>query len=277
MPLSDWILDDLCARGASADVWRARHHIDHRPAVIKIARDEGERVHTAFLREERALARLDHVAIPRLADSGRARGRPWLALEDAGPVSLARWCRQPRPWPEVRSVLLQLLDALAHVHRAGLVHLDVKPGNVVLRARPDGTTRATLVDFGLARRRGSDGGPRASGTPSYMAPEQVRASWRHMGPWTDLYGLGGLAWRVLTGRHAVQVPRGRSWTWAQVQCQPGSFTPRRPVPVHVETWLRRLLAKRPAHRFLSVSAAREGLLQPMTNRSAPPAVLAATA
>jgi serine/threonine protein kinase len=92
-----------------------------------------------------------------------------------------------------------VLDALAHAHARGVIHRDIKPANVLLMP---GRARAKLSDFGLAHmaeRDSESSADFATGTPAYMAPEQVLARIRDQGPWTDLYAVGCLAYSLLTG------------------------------------------------------------------------------
>src|SRR5690606_15752040 len=102
---------------------------------------------------------------------------------------------------DVRGVLLSILDALAHAHARGVVHRDIKPGNILLGGHDDLRPGVKLADFGLARGSEDFGEERSvAGTPVYMAPEQFRGAWRSFGPWTDLYSLGIVAWELVCGK-----------------------------------------------------------------------------
>src|SRR5262245_24170105 len=130
-------------------------------------------------------------------------GSPFLAMELANVGSL-REHATPVDYPSVRHLLLQLLDALAHAHARGVLHRDVKPGNVLIFEDDLGRRAVKLADFGLAHALGRcpvDGELSATaGTPTYMAPEQHQGAWREFGPWTDLYALGCTAFRLVQGR-----------------------------------------------------------------------------
>ena len=108
-------------------------------------------------------------------------------------------------------ILLDFLDALAHAHARGMIHRDIKPANVLLDTV---TGHVKISDFGLVHsaefvpRPGhqvreisqAEDDQSISGTPAYMAPEQIQADWRRFGPWTDLYAVGAMAWKLSTGR-----------------------------------------------------------------------------
>ena len=168
----------------------------------------------SFRDEVRAVARLDHphvvqlfelgVVTPPEAEAFRGRfqlGAPWLAMQLCPDGTLSRH-RGALPWAHLKRLLLQLLDALGHAHAHGLVHRDVKPGNLLL----DGDD-LVLSDFGLAKGLLEPGAQKpAAGTPAYMSPEQLRGEWRSFGVETDLYAVGAAAYTLIAG----EPPFGRS-------------------------------------------------------------------
>ncbi len=269
-------------RGAMGEVWLAEHRGQRARVAIKLlhlAQSQDEGAAEALFTEVRAQTLLAHSNIVSLLDHGtvdraasaasgnRFRdGSPFLVMEFVpGHALQTRVGRMP--WPEARSVLLQLLDALAHSHARGIVHRDLKPGNVLLRQPSlDDITDAEVVpkitDFGVAQalNRGAGETREIVGTPSYMAPEQLTARWRDQGPWTDLYSLGCLAWSLVTG--APPFGRGRSFVEnrsAHLNMPPPRLQPAVPVPEGFEEWLRRLLEKKPQDRFVRAADAAAAL------------------
>lgn len=166
-----------------------------------------------FMAEGRIMASLDHPHILGVHEVGRAEdGAPFLVLPFM-PVNLPRLigfdaaedARQEDEMPRAlgagpaRFILLQILAALAHLHRRGIVHRDVKPSNILLTAKADGI--AKLCDFGMARVGAEpDTAPRAwIGTLDYISPEQ-RASAGTVTDRADIYSAGATAYRLLAGR-----------------------------------------------------------------------------
>lgn len=197
-------IEGLLGRGGMGEVYRAfdeglRRHIAVK-RVVTGQRDRAE-ARARFWREARALAALDHPGIVRVhrideTDSGEL----YLAMELVDGEPLAASLGQPWPSSAVAAIGRQAAAALAVAHRAGMTHRDVKPANLLLQT--DGQIR--VVDFGLARRaeaiedRVTATGARI-GTPAYMAPEQV--SGQPVGPPADVFALGVVLYRALTGRH----------------------------------------------------------------------------
>lgn len=206
-----------------AAVWAAVHPASGTPVALKILpeRSRPDWV-SAFHREARAVAGLDHPNVVAVLDTGTVPegvlaldgapldGAPWLAMERArGSVADMLHADRPR-WPVVRQVLLSLLSGLAAAHARGLLHCDVKPSNLLIASDALGNDVVRLADFGIAHALGEsltagDGRVRILGTRAYMAPEQLAGRWRDLGPWTDLWGVGCVAWTLLTGAP----PRGR--------------------------------------------------------------------
>ncbi len=274
LPLGAYDLVAPLAKGAMGEVWRGRHRATDTPLAIKCLRaKQDDWAEAAFRNEVRASAGLDHPGIVAVYDEGAVpaataeasegrlvAGRPYLVMElvDGRPLQgkVGRL-----EWPLLRDVLLQLLDALAHSHARGVIHRDLKPGNVLL-SKEDGRLRARLTDFGLAQALDASAGAErvVAGTPAYMAPEQLQGDWRDQGPWTDLYSLGCLAWALTTGLP----PFGRKRPFAEF-CQdhlhrpPPPLEPRVPVPVALESWMRRLLQKVPGERYTRAADAADAL------------------
>ena len=188
------------------------------PARCAVRRNDGtvgprSRAHTEeyrwglerFLREARVLARFDDRRIVRVRRVFEAVGTAYLVMEYVEGRSLAAELKEVGKLPESRVQVLmeQLAAGLEVVHAAGLVHRDIKPGNVMLRE--DGTP--VLIDFGTANQAFGEQSELVQVTPPYAPIEQYgsgEASRRRLGPWTDLYALGAVAYTALSGQRPVE-------------------------------------------------------------------------
>ena len=161
---------------------------------------------TRFLEEARTLARLDHPRIVRVHRVIEAWGTAYMVMEYVEGRNLEEALRAEGPWPEsrVRGLLEALLPGVELVHGAGLIHRDVKPANVMLRA--DGTP--VLIDFGAARYAAGVHSRSLTSvlTPGYAPHEQYHQTAGKQGPWTDVHALGAVAYRALSGRAPVEAP-----------------------------------------------------------------------
>ncbi|MEZ0471260.1 protein kinase domain-containing protein [Luteimonas salinilitoris] len=223
-----------------------------------------------FLREQQLLSRLRHPGIVPLYDAGVAEdGTPWLAMALIDGKRIDTWCEQRRLEIEQRvDLALHVADALAHAHRSLVIHRDIKPSNVLV----DDDGHAQLLDFGIARLDDEQEAERTATalralTPEYAAPEQFLGA----PPSTamDVYGLGALLYRILTG----QSPRPQGLHGIDTQTLPPSRAVQRdpewPSPTR-RLWVRRLrgdldtvvmkaLARQPEQRYASVEALAEDL------------------
>ena len=255
-------------RGGSAEVWKASDTDDTEVAIKVLVHEvaRSARFQAVLRNEVRAVARLSHPNIVRMLDVGTlgpeveqstegrlVAGSPFLVMELLRGGSLVPLIVHPRPWPVLESILTTLLDVLAHAHARGVVHLDIKPSNVMRRSAED--TDIALTDFGIAW-IARDPVPVGAGTPAYAAPEQLIGDGRDIGPPTDLFALGCLAWELITG-HA---PFDDIDPHARAFATPADFRPRMEVPEHVERWLRQLLEPASRRRFGSAHAARLSLI-----------------
>lgn len=187
-------------------VYRARQPSVGRDVAIKLIGAPYAH-HPAFLsrfeREAQALAHLQHPHILPVYDVGVAAGQPYLVMAYLTGGTLARRIAahpEGLPLEEVVRLTAQIAAALDHAHRAGIVHCDLKPGNVLL----DGTGNAYLADFGLARMAQEAGlnGRRQPGTPPYMAPEVAAGA--APSPASDIYALALIVFEMLCGRRPFE-------------------------------------------------------------------------
>jgi serine/threonine protein kinase len=202
--LNRYRLQKRIALGGSAEVWHARDQKLNRAVAVKrlhahLLPDPASRRRLAA--EAHAVARLKHPGIVQVYEVDTKGEMPALVMELVDGESLATRLEREGPLPadEAARIAADVADALYHAHRQGLVHRDVKPGNVLIGR--DGSTR--LVDFGIAHSL-AQAAERLTltgsviGTPRYMAPEQLTDG--PIGPRTDLFGLGLLLYEMLTGR-----------------------------------------------------------------------------
>ncbi|MGC9665842.1 diguanylate cyclase [Planosporangium sp. 12N6] len=189
------VLEEL-GRGAETVVYRVRRRgVEYALKLLTSSDIDTERALAAARREAALLSCVDHPLLPDTFEVGLADTGPYLILELIEGASLSRALRGGR-FDEARALRLAIdvVGPLAAVHRAGLVHRDVKPDNIMIT--PDGTAR--LIDFGLATRNGAQDGA-VAGTLTYSAPEQAGMLKRPVDARSDLYALGVVLYECLTG------------------------------------------------------------------------------
>ncbi len=246
-----YALERPIGRGGMGVVWLAHDRLLDREVAIKevtvpdtVPELERKSLRARAMREARAAARLSHPGAITLFDVLNERGRAFIVMELVKARTLAEIVAKEGPLPPatVARIGLQVASALDAAHRAGIIHRDVKPANVMVAE--DGTAR--LADFGIAQVQGDD--PKLTstgmivGSPAYMAPEQ--ASGKGSGPETDLWGLGGTMYYAVEGRPPFERDNSIATLTAVVRAAPSP--PRRAgalAPLIIA-----LLAKDPADR-----------------------------
>ena len=193
-------LGSIIGRGGGAEVFRAEDLTTGRPVAVKVLRAVSPSDLQRFEQEGKTLARLDHPAIVRMCDDGDHEGVPYLVLDlvDGEPLS-TRLHEGPMDEDAVARMGVVLADALAHAHDIGVVHRDVKPGNVLF----DQDGGVHLTDFGIARLTDMTAITATGlviGTAAYLAPEQVKGD--GASPASDIYALGLVLLEALTGERA---------------------------------------------------------------------------
>ncbi len=260
-------------KGGMGEVYRATDTRLDRTLAIKVLPPDlaGDPYRKArFEREARAVASLNHPHICDLHDVGHERGIDFLVLEYLEAPTLAeRLLKGPLPLTEVLSHAIGLADALDHAHRHGVVHRDLKPGNIMLTK-----SGVKVLDFGLASLRpidslaavdtaaAGDRGPLTSanavlGTLQYMAPEQLEG--READARTDVFALGVVVYEMATGHQPFRAETQAATIGAILHTDPAPMaTRRREIPSDIDRVIARCLAKDPENRW---QTARDLLLE----------------
>ncbi len=246
--------------GGTSSVYGAVDGQDGGKVAVKIAypRLDLGTMNSLIGNEHSVLARLSHENIIRTLGEGEHGGRRYVLLEYVGGETLYNEIEMGRrmSWARARNILLQVCSALDHVHSAGLVHRDVKPGNILLSGTP-GRERAKLIDFGLAHEPGSRDlvpSTMAAGTATYMAPEIILQD--KFDRRADIYALGVVMYKILVGiapfsgsnrdvllMHVSQAPE-----------PPREVHPYLHIPNEIEDIVMKALEKDPGMRFSDARA-----------------------
>jgi tetratricopeptide (TPR) repeat protein/tRNA A-37 threonylcarbamoyl transferase component Bud32 len=256
------LLEEI-GRGNMGIVYKARHLKLKRIVALKMIRDGkwADPLEVArFRTEAEAAARLTCPNIVQVYDVGEAGGLPYCALEFVAQESLAQRLRgTPVPAKDTARWLTTMASAVQVAHKAGVLHRDIKPGNILFAA--DGTLK--LTDFGLAKLLDEVGQTRSReilGTPSYMAPEQATGQRDKIGPATDVYALGAVLYECLTGRppfRAATIPATLKQVENDDPVRPSRLNPQ--TPRDLQTICLKCLSKRPEKRYPSAAALAEDL------------------
>jgi serine/threonine protein kinase len=287
-PVGDFDRLELLGRGGMGMVWRARRRDTGEEVALKLPSAQVPGALEGLGREIRALAAIDHPGVVRMVADGVLDGEPWYAMEliegdtlrsrvartwqarfDTDQTLASGLGEPPRspevqppaaPWAsehvqELLAPMIELCDALAHVHGAGLVHCDLTPSNVLVRR--DG--EPVLIDFGLVApasqvpRHCATAGSPVPGTPLYMAPEQIRGE--VVDARTDLYALGCILYEIATGMPPFVAPTVAGVLASHLVDEPSPPSQLAPaVPAWLDELVRGLLAKARCNR---IGSARE--------------------
>jgi serine/threonine-protein kinase len=220
---------------------------------------------TRFRREAEVMATLHHPHIVQVADYDTSpEGRPYLVMEHLDGPDLGMVMRRQGPLPcaLVASLVAQMAAALAAAHARGIVHLDLKPENVVVLGLDEGTPFVKIIDFGIAKSATSEKEPEGTiiGTPEYMSPEQIEGHLDRIDGRSDQFSLATMAFVMLTGHSpwGMEEPFALLHRIGHERAQSLANYLSLPMP-HVEAVLQRALAKAPEARYATITAFAEAL------------------
>jgi serine/threonine protein kinase/formylglycine-generating enzyme required for sulfatase activity len=269
----------ILGHGGMGVVYRARQLKANRLVALKMIRAVEHATahdHLRFQIETEAVARLQHPNIVQLYEVGEVRDQPFFSLEFCDGGTLTAQLKKKRPSSlEAAELIETLARAMHYAHLRGVVHRDLKPGNVLLASpvalAPPGSSRcadlnplAKITDFGLAKRidheaRDVSKSGAIMGTASYMAPEQAAGQVHDTGPAADVYALGALLYECLTGRPPFQGPEHvvLDSVLNDEPVPPARWNPK--VPCDLETICLKCLSKEPTRRYASAEALADDL------------------
>lgn len=246
--------------GGMGRVFKARDVNLGRFVALKFLRFNDPRQLERFLREARSQARVEHENICKVYEASWVESHPYIAMQLIEGVTLAEGAELLSLEQKVK-VIRDVALAIHAAHRMGLIHRDLKPGNILLERRHDGGWHPWVVDFGLAQDQESDGLTRTgavTGTPAYLSPEQARAE--PVDRRSDVYSLGAVLYELLAG----QVPlKGSSLAESLIKVvqEPPVPLARRnsSIPRDLDTIVLKCLEKEPQRRYDSARALAEDL------------------
>jgi len=249
-------VERVLGRGGMGVVVAARHlELDERVAIKFLVDDASMAAVERFTREARAAVKVKGEHVCRVFDFGRLEsGEPYIVMEYLEGRDLARKLQDegPQSSSAVAGWMVEVCDALAGAHAAGIVHRDIKPANIFLARRPDGSSCAKVLDFGiskLASHAHMTGSAATVGSPAYMSPEQVDSA-RDVDARADIWSLGATAYELLSGTPPFAAD---SMLQMAVMIREREPAPLTGVPDALARAVMKCLAKERAARFASVN------------------------
>ena len=254
---------NLLGKGGMGAVYRARDRRLGRIVALKFILGDDPQLAQRFVQEARAQARIEHDHVCKVHEVGEFHGHAFIAMQFINGHPLDSVQRQMSLEEKV-TVLATIADAVHAAHRQGVIHRDLKPGNIMVERAEDENWRPMVMDFGLAHDTAASQAITQAGallgTPQYMPPEQARGDVQSIDRRSDVYGLGAVLYELLTGQPPFV---GKTVTDLLLQVLDREpFPPRRRVPslpADLDTIALKCLQKDPTQRYESARALAEDL------------------
>ena len=257
--LGKYRVEEVIGIGGMGRVVRASHLYLQQPVAIKILLPnmvESRSTVERFLREAQSTVRLRSEHIARVMDVGTLPdGAPFMVMEFLEGFDLNQILRHhgPQMAQPVVDLMLQACEGISEAHALGIIHRDIKPSNFFITRRPDGSNLLKILDFGISKTPEGlselTGTQTVIGTPTYMAPEQMRTA-RSTDPRSDIWSMGVVMYQMLAGR-----PPFEAETYAELVLKVGTDPPAQlhvAMPPGLESILMRCLEKDPRNRIQNV-------------------------
>jgi serine/threonine protein kinase len=243
-------------RGGMATVYRAKDpHFDREVAVKILPKTflHDPQFRARFEREAKTIAALEHAAIVPVYDFGEDDGQPFIVMRLMSGGSLADTLNKGKVnLEEAVRIITQLAPGLDAAHNRGVIHRDLKPGNILF----DQYNNAYLSDFGIARLTEGDGtltGSRILGTPAYMSPEQIQGE-KDIDGRSDIYAMGVMFYQMLVGSTPFQAATPAKVMMMHIlEPVPNLLAALPTVPASIEAWCEKILAKEPEERYANAA------------------------
>ena len=258
--LDKYRIDRVVGQGGMGIVYEARHALLEQSVALKLLLTSATAdAKTRFVNEAKLAARIRSDHVPRVLDVGvLPGGLPYIAMDLLRGIDLASLLRQRGPLAvgEAARFALQALEPLAQAHALKIVHRDLKPSNLFLETLDDGTRLLKVLDFGISKAEGDRASSAPSGavigSPSYMAPEQIRDA-NDVDARTDVWAMGVVLYEVLTGKNPFESAHPGEVFRNVLKRDPEPLSTLRPhVPSELEAVVMRCLRRAREERFANV-------------------------
>ena len=255
----------LLAIGGTARVYRAQDQILQRAVALKFLRHDLKANPEVILREARAQAKVEHPNVCKVYEVGELDGQPFIAMQ----LVLGSTLGQVGQTLSLRNkveAMRDVAEAIHAAHRQGLIHLDLKPGNILMEPKESGGFRPLVTDFGLYMSEGTQGGEVLQqrwlplGTPPYSSPEQLREAWEELDRRSDVYAMGVVLYWLIAGRTPYGLAEPKELRTRMLGGEPPSLKQVCPeAPEDLCAVIHRAMAREKTHRYPSAAALAEDL------------------
>ncbi|MDI1432910.1 protein kinase domain-containing protein [Polyangium sorediatum] len=243
--------------GGMGTVYRGRDPRLGRTVALKLLKDSDPDLWRRFLQEARAQAKIQHDNVCRIYEAGEADGEPFIAMQYIEGEPLSKVAGRLSLEQRVK-VMREVSAAVHEAHRLGLIHRDLKPGNILVEVGADGDIKPYVMDFGLAREvadRGETVTGAVVGTPAFMSPEQARGDVRTLDRRSDVYSLGATLYDLVADHPPFVAPH--AWKLLMrvaFEDAPALGKVKKGVPADLETIVMKCLERDPGRRYDSARA-----------------------
>lgn len=248
--------------GGMGTVYRAKDPRLGRVVAVKLLKSDNADSWQRFVAEARAQASIQHDNVCHIYDAGEFDGEPFIAMQYIEGEPLSK-LKDKLTIEQSLRIMQKVSLAVHEAHRLGIIHRDIKPGNILCEKLPDGTVKPYIMDFGLAREVEGKGQTQTGaviGTPAYMPPEQAKGDVRSMDRRSDVYSLGATLYDVIANRPPFVAENSWSLLMAVAYEDPPALGKVKPgVPLDLETIVTKAIEREPTRRYDSAKAFAEDL------------------